>query len=148
MNQYPYGQVPQQQMPQQIPPQQIPPQTPMYPAYPPKRKFFDDEMLGILACTISAVGLFLSIAAAVIASTVTFVYGLIAVILAFLISSGGCIFSFIISNKNLRSGQSRGAIPSLGIIMGATGVVLFFFLIFFAGCTTCYYNKIGFKWPS
>ena len=153
MNQYPYDQAPQQMPPQQMPPQQVPPQqmppqpmqpqTPMYPAYPPKRRFFDDEMLGILGCTISGLGLCLALASTIISSSATYVYGLIMVILSMFVSGGGVVLSFIAGNRNLRKGDSRGVIPSLGLALGLIGVVLFFFLIFHSSCMACQYNKNG-----
>lgn len=145
MNQYPYGQLPPQQTPpQQVPPQQqMPPQQPMYPAYPTKRKFFDTEMLGILGCTLSCVGLGLAVVSAIASVSATYVLGLIMVILSLFFSSGGVVLSFIVGNKNLRTGESRGIIPSLGLVLGLTGVILFMFLIFHSSCMTCRWNKAG-----
>ncbi len=140
-NQNPYGQMPQQPMMQQP---MVPP-----PPYQQKRKFFDTEMLGIVGCTTSAIGLFLSLSGAIAGAVgPTYILGLVMQIFSVLFSSGGIVLSLLIGNRNVREGKPRGTITSLGLVLGLTGATLFLFLIFLNGCTTCYYTKINFRWPS
>lgn len=137
-NQNPYQQPVQQPAPPQ-PPVAYPP----YAVQPPKRKFFDREMAGILGCTCSAVGLCLAIVSAIVGGNATYIYGLIMVIVSLVFSVGGVIVSLIVGSKNLSEGKSRGSFASWGLVLGLAGIVLFTFLIFFSGCMTCYYNKRG-----
>ena len=82
MNNNPYQPQPQAQQSQ---PQQ--PQMPVYqqPYVPqmqpqaPKPKLLDREMVGILGCALSAIGLTLAVVSAIVGGNATYVYGLIMV---------------------------------------------------------------------
>ncbi len=145
-NPNPYQQVPLQK------PGQPPVQPPVQPPYPPmpygypqppKKKFFDEEMAEIIACAISAVGLGLSVISTAIAGSVTYIYGMIMVIVSMLFSVGGLVFNLVLGNKKRMRDEPRGALLSWGLIFAVVGIVLFIFLIFFSGCITCYYSKRG-----
>lgn len=137
------------QQPQQVSPQQPVPQYPQQPqmpyAYPQpvKPKFFDREMVSILACALSASGFGLSIVAGIIAGNATYIFGLITVIVSFVFSVAGFIMSLVLGNHNVKAGQPRGTFNSWGLIFGAAGILMFIFLIFFSSCMTCYYSKRG-----
>ena len=142
------GQQPvQQPMPQQMqqPLQQPMPQVMYQPYVPqqPKSKFFDREMVSILGCTCSAIGLCMAIVSAIVGGNATYIYGLIMVIVSAVFSAGGFVISLVVGNKNVKEGKARGTFASWGLVLGLTGLVLFVFLIFFSGCMTCYYNKRG-----
>lgn len=142
-NQNPYqpqaGQQPVQQ-PMQQPVQQMPYQPYMQ---PPKPKFFDREMVSIIGCACSAIGLCLAMVSAVVGGNATYIYGLIMVIVSLVFSAGGFVMSLVIGNKNVKEGKPRGTFASWGVVLGLTGIVLFVFLIFFSSCMTCYFNKRG-----
>ena len=147
MNNNPYQPQPQQPQSQQPQPQQMPvyqqPYVPQMQPQAPKPKLLDREMVGILGCALSAIGLTLAVVSAIVGGNATYVYGLIMVIVSLIFSVSGLVISFITANKNVKEGKSRGAFASWGMILGLTGVVLFLFLIFFSGCMTCYYSKRG-----
>lgn len=145
-NQNPYQPQPEQQPAQPMqPPVQQPMQPPMYQPYmpAPRKKFFDRELVSILGCTCSAIGLCLAMVSAVVGGNATYIYGLIMVIVSAIFSSGGFVMSLVIGNKNVKEGKARGTFASWGLVLGLAGIVLFVFLIFFSGCMTCYYNKRG-----
>ena len=140
-NQNPYQQQPQQPQPPMPP---MPPMQPyQYAPMKPKIKFFDAEMAEILACACSALGLCLAILSSAVAGTITYVYGLIMVIVSLLFSAGGLVLNLILGNKKKMRGEPRGALLAWGLIFAIVAIVLFIFLIFFSGCVTCYYNKRG-----
>ena len=137
---------PQQSQPQQpMPPMQMPPYQ--YAPMKPRIKFFDAEMGEILACSCSALGLLLTVAAAIVSGNVTFVYGLIMMIISLVFSAGGLVLNLILGNKKKMRGEARGALLSWGLIFALVAVALFVFLVFFSSCMTCYYSKLNFRWP-
>lgn len=143
-NQNPYQPNLQKQPPQPPQPPMPYPQPYMQPPMQPARpKFFDREMVEILGCACSAIGLCLAIVSSIVGGNATYVYGLIMVIVSLIFSVAGFIISFVTANKNVRSGKPRGTFASWGMVMGLVGIVLFIFLIFFSGCMTCYYSKRG-----
>lgn len=155
-NQNPYQQQPGQPMPpaqpgQPIQPgqQPIPPMPPMppyqYAPMKPKMKFFDAEMAEILACAVSTVGLALSIVSTSIAGNVTYIYGMIMVIVSMIISVGGFVFNLVLGNKKRMRGEPRGTLLSWGLIFAFTGIILFAFVIFYSGCMTCYTSKLNIR---
>ncbi len=154
-NQNPYPQAPgQPPMPAPgQPPMPAPGQPPMmYPPYPqPVRpKFFNREMVSILGCACSLIGLCMSIAAAVISAALVpiHVLGLIMQILSVFFSAGGFVISLLVGNANVRAGEKRGNFASWGMVFGLVGVFLFLFLIFQASCGVCYASKANWRWPS
>lgn len=130
MNNYPYG------------------QTPQYPQQP-KQPFFNNEMLGIVGCALSVLGLCLVMGAAAITFSPTYILALIMCIVSVMCSAAGLVMSIIVGNRNMRAGGSRGSIASWGMILGLVGCTLFLFVIFSTSCMTCYVSKTGMlKWPS
>lgn len=150
-NQYPYNAPEQSSMPSNQQPVMPAPQPGVPQGYPPqypyaqvvRRKFFDRDMVSVLGCACSVIGLCLAITSAIVGGNATYIYGLIMIIVSLVFSSGGFMISLIIGNKNTREGKPRGNFASWGLILGLTGIILFIFLIFFSSCMTCYYNKRG-----
>ena len=130
-NQNPYNQQPQQ------PQYQQPYQPPMAPQAPraPKAPLFNNDMLGILACTASIIG-FTLVLVSLMAGRLP-VYGLILNILALILSAGGCFLSFMLGNQRIKSGAPRGTVATLGIIFGLAGFIIALFAIFLTGCSAC-----------
>ncbi len=133
-NQNPYDQQPQQPYQQQnyqapMPP--MPPQAPMT----PKAPFFNNDILGIIACAASIIG-FALVLVSLMAARLP-VYGLILNILAIILSAGGCFLSFMLGNKRIQSGAPRGMVSTLGIIFGLAGLVIGLFAIILTSCSAC-----------
>ena len=146
MNNQNYNQQPYQQPYQQ--PMQPAPQVPQQPK-PKAPGFFGGDMLAIIACAASILGFAFVIIGAVIASTSPSIssestkvnnfgaYGLVLSIFGMLFSAGGAFLSFVFGNNNIKAGKPRGTAATLGLVFGAVGFVLSFFVLFFAGCTSC-----------
>ncbi len=144
-NQNPYQQQPQQPYQQQPyqQPYQPAPQAPM-PTAPkapkgPKAPFFNNDMLGIIGCTVSITGFGMLLLSLLVGG----VYGLILNILAFVLSGGGCFLSFMIGNQRIKTGAPRGTVATLGMIFGAATFLLCIFAIFTTGCRACASCKTG-----
>lgn len=109
---------------------------------PPKpskgASFFSGDMLSIIACSLSVVGLCMVVLSGVVAAGwFGQGYGIWLNLFALIFSGCGAALSYMIGSQRLQAGAPRGTAATFGLIFGAAALVLCIFMIFFTGCSAC-----------